>query len=145
LLWFLLGGWHMFVTWTVVGLALCVTCVFIPCGVQCIKIGCFLLCPFGKTIVYYDGRDNCCASGCNCIMNVLWAVTAGWILAIQAFVSGVLLCLTVIGIPFGIQSFKLMQLCFCPFGKDFSATAIEERTTVTRTTTTSHQDYQAIP
>jgi len=161
LLWLLLGGWHMFITWMVAGLILCVTCIFIPCGVQCMKISCFLLCPFGKTVVYYGNpnNSNCCSSGCNFIMNVLWAVTAGWILALQAFLTGVVLCLTIVGIPFGVQSFKLMQVCFCPFGKDFSS--IEEqqqqltttRTTV-RTTTdnptarrsspSSYQDYHRI-
>ena len=135
-LWLLLGGWHMFFSWMVAGLVLCVTCIFIPCGVQCIKIACFLLCPFGKTVVHYGSPNNsCCSSGCNFVMNVLWAVTAGWILALQAFLTGVVLCLTIVGIPFGIQSFKLMQVCFCPFGKDFSSIQEEQQFTTTRRTT----------
>ena len=145
ILWLLLGGWHMFLSWMVAGLVLCVTCIFIPCGVQCIKIACFLLCPFGKTVVYYGSPNNnsCCSSGCNFIMNVLWAVTAGWILAVQAFLTGVVLCLTIVGIPFGVQSFKLMQVCFCPFGKDFSSIQEEQQQQFTTTRRTTVQTTPA--
>uniref|UniRef100_A0A7S4MDN6 Inner membrane component domain-containing protein n=1 Tax=Odontella aurita TaxID=265563 RepID=A0A7S4MDN6_9STRA len=131
LLWLVLGGWHMFLTWFVAGLLLCLSVVGIPCGWQVIKISVFLLFPFGKTIVYTgeglgeDGR--CCMSCCNCLLNVVWALTAGWILALQAFLTGIAFCVTIVGIPFGWQCFKLMYICCRPFGVDFSA---EEETTL---------------
>lgn len=126
ILWIVLGGWHMFMTWFLVGCGLCLTCIGCPCGCQCIKISTFLLFPFGKTVEYThnsisnDGQ-RCCFRSCNCIFNILWAVTAGWILAIQSCLTGIVFCLTIVGIPFGIQCFKLTVLCFCPFGVDFTA------------------------
>lgn len=101
-----------------------------PCGVQAIKISIFLLFPFGKQIVHiHDSIDDqgaqCCFKSCNCLLNLIWAVTVGWILAIQAFLTGIVLCLTIVGIPFGIQCFKLTLLCFCPFGIDFTAEEVE--------------------
>mmetsp|Transcript_17425 Transcript_17425/g.20109 ORF Transcript_17425/g.20109 Transcript_17425/m.20109 type:complete len:160 (-) Transcript_17425:332-811(-) len=132
ILWLLLGGWHLFLTWLFAGLTLCLTCIGIPCGWQVIKISFFLLFPFGQTLHYshelvHDPGARCCMRSCNCLLNIVWAVTAGWILAIQAFLTGVLFCITIIGIPFGIQCFRLTVLCFCPFGTDFSA---EETVTV---------------
>jgi uncharacterized membrane protein YccF (DUF307 family) len=130
LLWLMLGGWHMFATWFIAGVVLCLTLIACPCGCQVIKISCFLLCPFGKTLTYSDDDINdpglrCCSRTCNCLLNVVWAITAGWILALQALITGILLCLTIIGIPFGWQCFKLTYLCFCPFGVEFSAEATE--------------------
>lgn len=130
ILWLLLGGWHLFLAWFCAGLILCVTIIGCPCGVQAIKISIFLLFPFGKQIVHiHDSIDDqgaqCCFKSCNCLLNLIWAVTVGWILAIQAFLTGIVLCLTIVGIPFGIQCFKLTLLCFCPFGIDFTAEEVE--------------------
>lgn len=128
LIWLVLGGWHMFLTWFFVGVGLCCTCVGTPCGLQAIKISLFLLFPFGKSISFtYENLQSgqCCMRSCNCILNIVWAVTVGWILALQAFFTGCLLMLTIVGIPFGWQCFKLMYLCFCPFGIDFTAEEVE--------------------
>jgi uncharacterized membrane protein YccF (DUF307 family) len=122
LIWLLIGGWHLFLSWFFVGLCLCASIVFIPCGIQCIKIAIFLLFPFGKTLVSTGESDACCC--CNCFLNILWAVTVGWILALQALFTGVICMLSIIGIPFGIQCFKLALLSFRPFGIDFSADEI---------------------
>jgi uncharacterized membrane protein YccF (DUF307 family) len=142
LLWLLLGGWHMFTTWFIAGVVLCLTIVACPCGCQVIKISCFLLCPFGKSLTYSDDDINdpglrCCSRTCNCLLNIVWAITVGWILALQALLTGILLCLTIIGIPFGWQCFKLTYLCFCPFGVEFSAEATE-----TIAVTTNYQSMQ---
>jgi uncharacterized membrane protein YccF (DUF307 family) len=129
-LWLILGGWHLFGTWFLAGLILCLTCIGIPCGCQAIKISVFLLFPFGKTIAHKhetidDEGMQCCFRGCNCLLNILWAVGVGWIFAVQALLTGIFLCLTIVGIPFGIQCFKLTLLCFCPFGIDFTAEDVE--------------------
>ena len=141
-LWLIIGGWHMFLTWFFAGLLICCTCIGIPCGLQVIKISCFLLFPFGKTLTYthdniQDAGGRCCVRSCNCFLNVLWAVTAGWILALQAFLTGCALMVTIVGIPFGWQCFKLTYLCFCPFGIDFTAEEVE--TIVISNTETNYQ------
>mmetsp|Transcript_5640 Transcript_5640/g.7058 ORF Transcript_5640/g.7058 Transcript_5640/m.7058 type:complete len:174 (+) Transcript_5640:132-653(+) len=135
ILWLLIGGWHLFLTWFITGVLLCCTCIGIPCGMQVIKISLFLLFPFGKRLTYTsDGIEDsgtlCCMNSCNCIFNVIWALTAGWILALQAFLTGLAFIVTIIGIPFGWQCMKLTWLCFRPFGIDFTA---EETATVTTT------------
>jgi uncharacterized membrane protein YccF (DUF307 family) len=145
LIWLLIGGWHMFLTWFVVGALICCTIIGIPCGWQVMKISFFMLFPFGKTIVYTheeffgtnESGARCCFRGCNCVMNVVWAITVGWMLALEALLTGVLLMLTIIGIPFGWQCFKLTYICFCPFGVDFSA--LETETMVINTPTTTYK------
>jgi len=141
IIWLVLGGWHMFLTWFLMGLILCATCVGFPCGWQLIKISLFLLFPFGKTLTYtheaiQDEGGRCCVRGCNCMLNIVWAVTAGWILALQAFFTGCALMVTIVGIPFGWQCFKLTYLCFCPFGTDFSADEVE--TIIVSSTSDNH-------
>ena len=126
ILWLVLGGWHMFLTWFTTGVLICCTCIGIPFGIQVIKISIFLLFPFGKVIGYdiddmEDDGMKCFLMGCNCAFNCLWAVTAGWILALQAFLTGCLFIFSIIGIPFGWQCFKLMYICFRPFGIKISA------------------------
>mmetsp|Transcript_19323 Transcript_19323/g.28597 ORF Transcript_19323/g.28597 Transcript_19323/m.28597 type:complete len:191 (-) Transcript_19323:319-891(-) len=134
LLWLLLGGWHLFLTWFTVGVCLCITVIGIPCGIQVIKISIFLLFPFGKSLIYTDDNikdegTQCCFRTCNCCFNVLWATTVGWILALQAILTGIVFMLTIWGIPFGIQCCKLAVISFRPFGLDFTATTAEEITT----------------
>lgn len=147
-LWVAVAGWHLFTTWFVAGLILCCTCIGIPCGWQAIKISIFLLFPFGKSLMYTHEQvqgegGRCCMRSCNCLLNVLWAVTVGWIFALQALLSGILLMMTIIGIPFGWQCFKLCYLCLCPFGMDFTAEA--EETVFVKTTTPIPQYYTAAP
>ena len=123
----------MFLTWLVVGLILCVTIIGIPCGLQVIKIAWFLLFPFGKSISYDVKYNGCCT--CNCCANVIWIVAVGWFLAVQAVGTGIVFCLTCIGIPFGWQCFKLAYICLWPFGADISADEIQTVTVVTTTMT----------
>ena len=130
LLWLVLGGWHLFLTWFICGLLLSISIICCPCGQQVLKIACFLLCPFGKTIACHPPQRHC--GGLNCLLNLLWIVTAGWILALQAVLAGIFMCITIIGIPFGYQCFKLAYISLWPFGLDVSSEYVE---TVTVTTT----------
>ena len=111
-LWFVFTGFVSALAFLFVGLLLCITIIGIPFGVQCIKIAGLALWPFGKTVHSDFGKHP--------IANILWCIFAGWELAIAHLVVGLLWCITIIGIPFGKQCFKLMQLSFVPFGATVS-------------------------
>ena len=108
-LWFFVAGLWLWLGWTVVGLFWCVTVVGIPWGLQCYKFAKLMLAPFGKEIVPGSGAFSI-------LLNILWIVLSGVPLAIEAATIGVVLCVTVIGIPFGLQCFKLAGLALAPFG-----------------------------
>jgi len=109
-IWLLFGGLIGFVIWCLAGAILCITIVGIPFGVQCFKIAGFVLWPFGKEIEL----GNFGAGGL--IFNLIWLLLFGWELAITHLLIGLLLCITIIGIPFGVQHFKFAQLGLIPFG-----------------------------
>ena len=112
LLWITLGGGiFIFFEYLIGGLALCLTIVGIPFGVQCIKLSVLGLAPFGREI-----RETPRASGCLAVtMNVLWILFGGVWLALTHLVFGLLCALTIIGIPFAKQH---MKLALMPFGKE---------------------------
>ena len=110
LLWIVLGGLIASLIWAVIGLLLCVTIIGIPFGVQCLKIAGFVLWPFGRDIIP-GGFGVMGALG-----NVIWILICGITLCIAHLVFGLLLCITIVGIPFGLQHFKLAKLALIPFG-----------------------------
>lgn len=109
ILWIILGGIEIAIAWAVVGLILCVTIVGIPLGLQCFKMAGLTLTPFGKTVVRGGGVGTLLA-------NLLWVVLVGWWMALGYVLAGLANCITIIGIPFGIQSFKMAALALWPFG-----------------------------
>ena len=113
ILWVLFGGLFVALGYMISGLLLCLTIIGIPFGIQTFKIGIFALLPFGKTTVVL-GESNGCLSA---IMNILWILIGGIWIALAHFLWGVVLCITLIGIPFGLQHFKLMSIAFTPFGR----------------------------
>lgn len=113
-LWVIFGGLEVALAYFVGGLILCLTIVGIPFGFQAFKIGVYALLPFGSTHVY-DRRSTGCLST---IMNIIWVLLFGIIIAMLHLLLGLALCITIIGIPFGLQHFKLMTLAFAPFGAD---------------------------
>jgi uncharacterized membrane protein YccF (DUF307 family) len=112
ILWLVLAGFWLAVGYAFAGLLLMVTIIGIPFGVQSFKLAGYSLWPFGRVVVTEPG-----ANPLGCAGNVLWLVLAGWWLAIGHVVTGVALCLTIIGIPLGIANFKLALLALVPFGK----------------------------
>ena len=112
-LWFILIGWHLGLVWCFLGLVWCITIVGIPFGTQAFKIGCFIFWPFGKDIVEKTGG----ADGCDCFLNFLWIIFGGLFLCIAAAIEGVFCFITIIGIPFGLQLFKLAHISLVPFGR----------------------------
>lgn len=109
ILWFIFAGFWQGVSWCLVGLVWCITIVGIPVGTQCFKMAGLAFFPFGKEVEYGVGAGSA-------ILNVLWFVFGGVFLALEALLNGVLLCITVIGIPFGLQCFKQAKLALLPFG-----------------------------
>lgn len=116
LIWLLFGGLPVAIEYFVASIGLMITIVGIPFGIQTMKIGIFVLWPFGSKIV---NKDNGLGMGClNLIMNVIWIVIGGFWIFITHVLLGCLFFITIIGIPFGIQQFKLARLAFTPFGKE---------------------------
>jgi uncharacterized membrane protein YccF (DUF307 family) len=111
ILWLVLVGWHTAITWLVLGLVLCLPIITIPFAVQCFKFAAFSLWPFGRVAV--KSTDS---PGASLLGNILWFIP-GLILALGYFVGGVILCITIIGIPFGVQAFKFAGLALAPFGR----------------------------
>ncbi|MBQ7771276.1 MAG: YccF domain-containing protein [Bacteroidales bacterium] len=115
-LWLLLGGLLVAAYYFIFGLLLCITIIGIPFGFQLIKMAGFALWPFGRD-VHSDANDGGCLS---IIMNVLWILLGGIEVAMIHVTFGLVCCITIVGIPFGMQHFKMAILAFVPFGKVIS-------------------------
>lgn len=112
ILWIILGGWIIFLLYIIGGLALCITIIGIPFGIQCFKLSLLGLVPFGRVII--DGPS---ATGTiSVIFNILWIITFGLTIALTHFLLAIFLTLTIIGIPFARQHIKLAMLALTPFG-----------------------------
>lgn len=109
IIWILTGGWITAFGWLFAGCIFCVSIVGIPLGLQAFKMASLTLAPFGKQIVYGGGAPSL-------IANIFWVLLAGLWMAIAYVVEGALFCVTIIGIPFGLQLFKMAQLSLLPFG-----------------------------
>lgn len=113
IIWLIFGGFIAALTYFVGGLILCITIIGIPFGLQCFKIGGFVLAPFG-----YQAVSGASSSGClSLLFNIIWIFCGGFAAAVSHLVFGLILCITVIGIPFGLQHFKLIEVSLMPFGK----------------------------
>jgi len=109
IIWIICGGLWQALAWSLMGLVWCITIIGIPIGRQCFKFAYLAFAPFGKD-VQYGGRAP------SLIANILWIVISGIPLAMCAFANGLILCCTIIGIPFGLQCFKIAKLALMPFG-----------------------------
>lgn len=112
LLWLVFHGLWAFLAYLITGCLWCLTIIGIPFGLASIRLASFVVWPFGRTVVHSPTRGAASAVG-----NVLWFLLAGLWLALIHVVGGLLLCLTIIGIPFGIQAFKLAGLAVAPLGR----------------------------
>ena len=109
IIWFLFGGLISGLSWALLGVVWCITIVGIPVGVQCFKFASLSFFPFGKEILLSDRTGSL-------LLNIIWILTSGLPLAVEHATFGVLYCITIIGIPFGKQHFKLAKLALMPFG-----------------------------
>ena len=114
LIWFIFGGLLLGIGYLFGGMVLCLTIVGIPFGLQIMKLGLFAMWPFGGEVV--PGNN---ASGClPLLLNVLWIICGGIEVALTHLALGIVFSITIVGIPFGIQHFKLMMLALMPFGHE---------------------------
>lgn len=116
IIWLIFGGFIVCLEYLASGFVLCCTIIGIPFGLQCFKIGIMSLLPFGQGI---RNAPQPIGVGCiSVIFNIIWIVFAGFWIALTHLFFGVLLAITIVGIPFARQHFKLMELSFSPFGKE---------------------------
>ena len=108
IIWFILIGLWTAIGYFVAGILLCITIIGIPFGIQCFKIGSFVLTPFGQDVNTHFEKHP--------IANIIWLLLFGWGMALSYIFSGIIFCITIIGIPFGKQCFKLAALSLIPFG-----------------------------
>lgn len=109
IIWIILGGLLSALGWIIVGALWCITIIGLPVGLQCFKMASISLNPFGKDIRYEGGAVSL-------LLNIIWLFAGGLELAFANAVFGLLLCITVVGIPFGMQFFKIAKLALFPFG-----------------------------
>lgn len=114
IIWLVFGGIILAIFWFIAGLLLCITIIGIPFGLQCFKIAGLVLWPFGR-----DVQLGSFGVG-GLILNILWLIFFGLGLALSHLITGIILCITILGIPFGLQHFKLAKLSLMPFGAKFS-------------------------
>jgi uncharacterized membrane protein YccF (DUF307 family) len=112
-IWLVLAGFWLFLGYLAAGILLCVLVLTIPWGIASFRIGVYALWPFGQQVV----RKPSAGVG-STLGNIVWLVLAGWWLALAHLVTGVALCLTVIGIPLGLANFKLIPVSLLPLGRE---------------------------
>ncbi|GAA0070863.1 YccF domain-containing protein [Clostridium sardiniense] len=112
IIWIIFGGLFNALGWLFLGVVWCITIIGIPVGLQCFKMAKLQFAPFGKEIVTVND------GGTSLILNILWIIFGGLAMCISNLISAALLCITIIGIPFAVQSIKIAKLSLMPFGKD---------------------------
>jgi uncharacterized membrane protein YccF (DUF307 family) len=113
LIWLVFGGLLLALGYAIVALVMFILIITIPFGIASARIALFCLWPFGRTLI----RRPDAGAG-SLIGNVIWFVLAGWWLALGHLLSGLLMCITIIGIPLGLANFKLIPISLTPFGRD---------------------------
>jgi uncharacterized membrane protein YccF (DUF307 family) len=119
-LWFVFGGFAAGIAWFVGAAVLALTIVGLPWSMAAFRIGVFSLAPFGLAVAdraWVTGRGEPGGGPLGFVLNVIWLVVAGWWIALAHLIIGVAQCITLIGIPFGLQHFKLAQIALAPVGK----------------------------
>lgn len=113
IIWIILGGIEWALLLFLGGVLSCITIIGIPLGIQLFKMAGFVLWPFGKKVKEVK------VTGLKTVLNIIWAVLFGWEIALGFLITGVIFCITIIGIPFGKQYFKLARFVILPLGSDF--------------------------
>jgi uncharacterized membrane protein YccF (DUF307 family) len=112
-IWLILAGIWLWIGYMLAGILMCVLIVTIPWGIASFRIANYSLWPFGREVVSKPRSGALSFLG-----NVVWVLLAGWWLALEHLITGVIMCLTIIGIPLGIANFKLIPVSLAPLGKE---------------------------
>jgi uncharacterized membrane protein YccF (DUF307 family) len=113
IIWLVFGGLLMAIAYLIAAVIMFILIITIPFGLQALKMASFTLWPFGRTLVK---RDT--AGAPSLIGNILWLILCGWWLALGHLATGIAQCLTILGIPLGLASFKLIPVSLWPFGRE---------------------------
>jgi len=116
LIWLIFGGFAIAIEYIIGSLALMITIIGIPFGLQTLKLGLLAIWPFGSHVTTIKESWGCL----NLIMNIIWIIFGGFWIALTHLALGILLCITIIGIPFGLQHFKFIKLALFPFGRQIN-------------------------
>ena len=122
IIWFVLAGFWLFVGYAFAALVCFVFIVTIPFGFAALRIAFFGVWPFGRAVVPQPGKGWGSTLG-----NILWFVLCGWWLAVLHLITGVFLCLTILGILLGVANFKLINVSMRPFGREVVSAAEARR------------------
>ena len=117
IIWLLLSGFWLFCGYMLAGVLLCIPIITIPWAIASFRIGLYALWPFGRDVV-----SKPTAGAFSFLGNVIWVIFAGWWLALGHLMSGIALCITIIGIPMAIADFKMIPISLMPLGKDIVST-----------------------
>lgn len=115
IIWLIFGGLVNGIGYILGGLTLCLTIIGIPFGLQAIKLGFATMTPFGREVIELKDAD----SPLRLVFNVIWIVLFGWEIALSHLIHGLILAITIIGLPFAKQHFKLLIMALLPFGREF--------------------------
>lgn len=113
IIWLVFGGFFAGLGYILGGFAMCLTIIGIPFGIQQMKLGIATMTPFGKKIQVEEDSTE----GLNLFLNAVWCVLFGWEIAVNHLIFGALFYITIVGIPFGQQHFKLVPMALFPFGR----------------------------
>lgn len=111
LIWFLAGGLVSGLSWLLTGCLWCITVIGVPIGLQCFKFAALAFFPFGKEVKYGGGFGSL-------LLNIAWLLLTGLPLALEHAAFGLVCCITIVGLPFGLQHFKIAKLALMPFGAE---------------------------
>lgn len=109
IIWFLLIGLWSGLAWLFLGILYCITIIGIPIGIQLFKFAQLSFFPFGKDVMFSEKTSSL-------LLNIIWLIFGGIEFGFGYLLTGLIFCITIIGIPFGKQCFKLMKISFLPFG-----------------------------
>lgn len=113
LIWLIFGGFITAAGYVLGGLAMCLTIIGIPFGLQSIKLGIATLAPFGKEVVVEENEG-----GLALLFDLLWIILFGWEIAVAHLVAAFILAVTIVGLPFARQHVKLIPVAIFPFQRD---------------------------
>ncbi len=114
IIWVVFGGLFLAIQYFISSLLLMITIIGIPFGLQTMKLAGLALWPFGKEVRTKEQGTGCLSTG----MNLLWIILGGWLIALEHAFIGIIFFITIIGIPFGKQHFKLAAIALTPFGRE---------------------------